>query len=239
LGKARPRLRRLVDELARSHPHLEDPEARIRAGVIKVDGIVRTNPETLVRADAAIAMLAEVKLRGEWKLDAALDAFGVDVRGRIALDLGAAAGGFTRAVLRAGVRRVYAVDAGHGQLLGSLRIDPRVVNLERTNLGGLTRTLVPDPIDLVTIDFSYLALTAAVPQLATVEFGEGAEAIALVKPQFELALAQPPRDDALLASAKAKARHAFEEHGWRVIGAIESPVRGGRGAVEFLLHART
>jgi 23S rRNA (cytidine1920-2'-O)/16S rRNA (cytidine1409-2'-O)-methyltransferase len=180
----------------------------------------------------------EVKLRGEWKLDAALDAFGVDVRGRIALDLGAAAGGFTRALLRAGARRVYAVDAGHGQLLGSLRLDPRVINLERTNLGGLTRTLVPDPIDLVTIDFSYLALTAAVPQLATVELGEGAEAIALVKPQFELALAQLPRDHRLLSFAKAKARHAFEGHGWRVTGVIKSPVRGSRGAVEFLLHAR-
>jgi 23S rRNA (cytidine1920-2'-O)/16S rRNA (cytidine1409-2'-O)-methyltransferase len=102
-------------------------------------------------------------LAGEAKLRAALAAFAPAVQGRIALDVGAAAGGFTRVLLEAGARRVYAVDAGFGQLLGSLRQDPRVVNLERTNLGVLDAALVPDPIELVTIDVSYISLASAVP----------------------------------------------------------------------------
>src|ERR1019366_5935529 len=100
-------------------------------------------------------------LRGEAKLSAALTAFGIDVSGRVALDVGAAAGGFTRVRLEAGARRVDAVDAGHGQLLGSLRQDPRVVNLEATNVGDLTAGMIPDPIEGGSIDVSYLSLSAA------------------------------------------------------------------------------
>jgi 23S rRNA (cytidine1920-2'-O)/16S rRNA (cytidine1409-2'-O)-methyltransferase len=237
LGKAKPRLHRLVDELARTHPHLDDPEARIRAGEITVAGIVRTNPAALVRVGAAISLRRDVPLRGERKLDAALAAFGVDVRARIGLDVGAAAGGFTRSLLRAGARRVYAVDVGHGQLLGSLRLDPRVVNLERTNLSSLTTALVPERIDVVTIDVSYLALADAVPQLERVELAIDADAVALVKPQFELALARPPEDAPRLRAAVVRARDAFEANGWRVEGVIESAVRGRRGSVEYLLRA--
>src|SRR5690242_16820801 len=108
MPRRRPVLRALVDELARTHPELEDPRA-------------------------AITRRRKSRRRGEPKLTAALAAFGVSGAGRIALDVGAAAGGFTRILLAAGASRVYAVDTGHGQLLGSLRLDPRVVNLERTN----------------------------------------------------------------------------------------------------------
>ena len=226
MGKAKPRLRRLVDELARTHQHLDDPEARIRAGEIVVDGIVRTNPATLVRAGASISLRGDLVLRGERKLEAALAAF--------ALDVGAAAGGFTRVLLRAGARRVYAVDAGHGQLLGSLRQDPRVVNLERTNLGELA---LEETIEVVTIDVSYLALADAVPQLERVSLAPDAAAVALVKPQFELGLAEPPPDERL-AEAVERAREAFEANGWNVPRVVESPVRGFRGSREFLLHAR-
>jgi 23S rRNA (cytidine1920-2'-O)/16S rRNA (cytidine1409-2'-O)-methyltransferase len=234
LGKAKPRLRRLVDELARTHPLLEDPEGWIRAGRIAVDGIVRTSPASLVRGDSALEIRGPVVLRGERKLEAALAAFALDVRGRVALDVGAAAGGFTRVLLRAGARRVYAADAGHGQLLGSLRQDERVVNLERTNLGSLS---VEETIDFVTIDLSYLALADAVPQLERVRLAGDADAVALVKPQFELGLAEPPPDDRL-GEAVARARTAFETNGWQVRDVIESPARGGRGSREFLLYAR-
>jgi 23S rRNA (cytidine1920-2'-O)/16S rRNA (cytidine1409-2'-O)-methyltransferase len=237
LGKAKPRLRRLVDELARAHPHLDDPEARIRAGEIAVDGIVRMNPQTLVRAGASISLRGDVVLRGEKKLEAALAAFALDVRGRVALDVGAAAGGFTRVLLRAGARLVYAVDAGHGQLLGSLRQDERVVNLERTNLGDVSTDLVPEQVGVVTIDVSYLSLADAVPQLGRVELAPDADAVALVKPQFELGLARPPEDDERLREAAERARRAFASNGWNVRGVIESPVRGARGSTEFLLHA--
>ncbi len=128
-----------------------------------VDGRLVDNPRSLVREGARIALRVEAPLRGETKLRAALQAFGVNVTGRIALDLGAAAGGFTRVLIEAGAARVYAVDAGFGQLLGSLRQDPRVVVLERVNLGELDPSQVPEAIELFTIDLSYLSLSEAFP----------------------------------------------------------------------------
>jgi 23S rRNA (cytidine1920-2'-O)/16S rRNA (cytidine1409-2'-O)-methyltransferase len=205
---------------------------------VLVDGFPVRNPRSLVRADAAIALYDEVRLRGETKLEAALDAFAIHVAGRVALDVGAAAGGFTRALLRAGTRRVYAVDAGYGQLLGSLRQDGRVVVLERTNLAALDRTLVPEPVDVVTIDVSYVSLATAVPQLARVEQADGADLVALVKPMFELGLAQPPTAETELELALAAATAGVEAAGWSVVAAMRSPVEGARGAIELLLHAR-
>jgi 23S rRNA (cytidine1920-2'-O)/16S rRNA (cytidine1409-2'-O)-methyltransferase len=202
-----------------------------------VDGFPVRNPASLIRRGASIRLRDEHPLRGEAKLGAALAAFGVSVAGRVALDVGAAAGGFTRALLARGARRVYAVDAGHGQLAGSLRVDPRVVDLEATNLGELDRRLVPDAIELVAIDVSYLALAAAVPQLARVELAAGAELVALVKPQFELSLAQPPTDRAGLAEALDRATAGIEAAGWSVRGRVDSPVRGARGSVEFFVYA--
>jgi 23S rRNA (cytidine1920-2'-O)/16S rRNA (cytidine1409-2'-O)-methyltransferase len=235
--KARPRLRALREELVRRHPRLDDPDAAIYAGRVLVDGRIVMNPASQVRPGAAIRVCAPQPLRGEAKLEAALAAFGVDVRGCVALDAGAAAGGFTRVLLRHGARRVYAVDAGHGQLLGSLRCDPRVVDLEATNLGVLGPQLVPDEVDVVTLDLSYLALADAVPQLERIRLAGEVDAVALVKPQFELGLAGPPRSDATIVEAVAHARAGFEAAGWRVVASRESPVAGGRGAVEHLLHA--
>ena len=177
-------------------------------------------------------------LRGEAKLQAALDAFGVDVRGRIALDVGAAAGGFTTVLLRAGASRVYAVDAGHGQLLGSLRQDPRVVNLETTNVSRVDASLVPDEIDIVTIDVSYLSLSQATAQLDRVHFARGADLIGLVKPMFELRRATAPVDAESIAAAVALAESGITNAGWTVIARTRSPVAGARGAAEMLLHAR-
>src|SRR5579885_3286776 len=125
-----------------------------------------------------LAQLRSRELRGTIKLRAALAAFAVEVAGRVALDVGASTGGFTVALLEAGAARVYAVDAGFGQLLGRLRQDARVVNLERTNLAALE---LPEPIDLVTVDLSYLSIALAAPQLP-----RAPELIALVKPMFEL-----------------------------------------------------
>ena len=177
-------------------------------------------------------------LRGEAKLQAALDGFGVVVKGRIALDIGAAAGGFTTVLLRAGASRVYAVDAGHGQLLGSLRQDPRVVNLEATNVARVDTLLVPDRIDVVTIDVSYLSLSHAVAQLDRVRFAPGADLLGLVKPMFELRRATAPVDDESVLAAAEKAEAGVAAAGWTVVGRMHSPVAGGRGAPEMLLHAR-
>lgn len=192
----------------------------------------------LVARDASVVLRTPQPLAGEAKLRAALDAFGPAVEDCIAIDVGAAAGGFTRVLLAAGAKRVYAVDAGFGQLLGSLRQDPRVINLEHTNLGELDTTLVPDVIDLVTIDVSYISLARAIPQLAQLAISPAAELIALVKPMFELALAGAPHDAALLAEAVRRATAGIEEAGWVVVAVIDSPVRGHHGAKELLLHAR-
>jgi 23S rRNA (cytidine1920-2'-O)/16S rRNA (cytidine1409-2'-O)-methyltransferase len=205
---------------------------------VLVDGFPVRNPRSLVRFGARIELLEPRSLRGELKLQAALDAFPIAVAGRIALDVGAAAGGFTKALLQRDARRVYAVDAGHGQLLGSLRLHPRVVNLERTNLGQLTRRLVPEPVELVTIDVSYLPVAAAAPQLDRVEIAPRADLIALVKPMFELGLPGLPTSGRELETAVAKATAGVEAAGWLALGSIESTTRGTRGATEFFLHAR-
>lgn len=186
--KGRLRLRKLRDELVRVHPSVVDPDATIRRGEVVVDGRINSNPGSLVRAGASIVLQVDVPLRGEVKLNAALLAFEIDAQDCIALDIGAAAGGFTRALLDAGARRIYAVDVGHGQLLGSLRQAERVTNLEATNLSELTVALVPDVIDLVTLDLSYLALSAAIRELERIRLADSVRAIALVKPQFELGL---------------------------------------------------
>lgn len=177
-------------------------------------------------------------LRGEAKLRAALSGFDVHVSGRVCLDLGAAAGGFTRVLLEAGAARVYAVDAGFGQLLGSLRQDPRVVSLEATNVAALDIRLVPDAIEVVTIDVSYLALAAAVAQLDRIAVAANADLIGLVKPMFELRLATAPSDPVLVDAATDRAAVGIVAAGWEIMGTMASPVLGGRGAVEALVHAR-
>ncbi len=176
-------------------------------------------------------------LRGEAKLRAALDAFNVSVAGRTALDVGSAAGGFVKVLLDSDARRVYAVDAGHGQLLGSLRQHARVVNLEATNVSRLDETLIPDAIEIVTVDVSYLSLASAVCQLARVRIAPGADLIGLVKPMFELRLGSAPTDEATARFAAEQAATGVAACGWRVRGTVPSPVRGARGAVEMLLHA--
>ena len=209
----------------------------MRDGRILVDGFPVKNPASIVREGASIVLAQPRVLRGEAKLRAALDAFGVRIAGRVALDVGAAAGGFTRVLLDEGAAKVYAVDAGHGQLLGSLRQDERVVNLEATNLGDLDTTLVPDVVDVVTIDVSYLSVTAAVPQLERVAIAPDADLIALVKPMFELSLAAPPEAPYELERALTIAVDGIAAAGWRVVSSVASPVAGAHGAREQLVHA--
>jgi 23S rRNA (cytidine1920-2'-O)/16S rRNA (cytidine1409-2'-O)-methyltransferase len=227
-------LARLV---ATQHPSVDDPEESIRSGLVHVDGAILTNPAARVRRDAAIQVGQPLTLQGAKKLAAAIDHFRVVPEGRMALDLGASTGGFTSLLLERGAAVVYAVDAGYGQLLGSIRQDPRVRNLERTNLGDLTVDLVPDEIDIVTMDLSYLAIAEAITQVEAVRLAEDADLVALVKPQYELGLAALPAEPDQLQAAVGHARNGVERLPWKVTGVIDSPVRGGRGAVEFLLHA--
>jgi 23S rRNA (cytidine1920-2'-O)/16S rRNA (cytidine1409-2'-O)-methyltransferase len=237
VARRRRSLRRLEREVARRFPDIPDPAGEIAAGRIAVDGRVAANPATLVASHASVARVVHIPLRGEAKLRAALAAFGVDASARVAVDCGAAAGGFTRVLLDAGARRVYAVDAGYGQLRGALRADPRVVVLERTNISALDERRVTDDVELVTMDLSYLAIALAAPQLGGLRFAPEAELVALVKPQYELGLEHPPRLRADRRRAVAAAEAGLLAAGWTPLGSIRSPVPGSRGAIEHLIHA--
>ncbi len=177
---------------------------------------------------------ARRELRGSLKLRAALDSFEISVDGRTCLDVGASTGGFTTVLLERGAARVYAVDVGHGQLLGSLRQDARVVNLENTNIA---EAVIDEPVDLVTIDVSYLSLSEAVRQLARFTFVEGADLVGLVKPMFELRLATAPTDEATLDDAVQRAKAGIVAAGWGIVSSMTSPVRGNKGSIEGFVHA--
>jgi 23S rRNA (cytidine1920-2'-O)/16S rRNA (cytidine1409-2'-O)-methyltransferase len=235
--RRRPRLVPVTELIDRARPGA-DPEGLIAERRVRVDGVVVTNPRSRVRVDAAVRVLPRQRLRGTEKLEAALGLFDVPVEGRVAVDVGAAAGGFTSALLAAGACRVYAVDAGHGQLLGRLRQDPRVVDLEGVNLARLDTALVPEPVDVLVADLSYLPVRRAVGQLERLRFPPGADLLWLVKPTFELGLAAPTTDPDALAAAVRGATRAIAATGWRVLATAESPVRGRRGTTELFVHAR-
>ena len=228
----RPLRKRLADE----HPGIDVDDA-IAEGRVRVDGRYVTNANAQVPAGASVVVEPTAELRGVAKLGYALDRCAVPVDGAIALDIGAAAGGFTTALLERGAARVYALDAGHGQLLGSLRQDPRVVNLEATNVAAAGPRLIPDEIAVVSVDVSYLTLREAVAQLAHVRFATGAHLVGLVKPMFELALAALPTDDTDHERAATLAATGIAEAGWTVLDTFPSAVTGRHGAVEWFVHA--
>jgi 23S rRNA (cytidine1920-2'-O)/16S rRNA (cytidine1409-2'-O)-methyltransferase len=232
------RRRDLASVVAARWPSV-DATTAIVGGQVIVDGAIVTNPRSLVGVSASIRLVPAAPLQGARKLSWALSRFTPPVTGRVALDVGACTGGFTSALLDAGAARVYAVDAGFGQLRGSLAGDDRVVNLERTNVGALSSALVPESVGAVTVDVSYLSLSEAVAQLsASVALAADAWLLGLVKPMFELRLATIPADAPTLARALETAIAGVRAAAWDVLDHDECPVRGNRGAVEFFVHAR-
>ena len=227
----------LITLLRRRFPGLDDPARLIKEGAVLVNGVPAESLRTRVRADSAIRIRHPRLLRGTIKLAHALTAFGIDAAGTVALDLGAAAGGFTQALLEAGAARVYAVDASAGQLRGWLRADPRVINLERTNLARLGPHLISEPVNLITMDLSYLAIADAIGQLDRQMLAPATQLIALVKPTFELHAATLADQPQQVAAATQTAARALEDHDWHVLGQQPSPILGAKGAVEILLHA--
>ncbi|HEX4490975.1 MAG TPA: SAM-dependent methyltransferase [Acidimicrobiia bacterium] len=226
----------LVQLLARHRPDVE-PVAILEQRVL-VDGRIVDNPRALVRADASMRVVPARRLRGDVKLSHALDSFAIVVRGRVALDVGASAGGFTRALLARGARRVYAVDVGTGQLVGALRVDPRVVNLEGVNLAEIDRRLVPATVDLVVMDLSYLAVASAVPQLGAIDVGDAADLVALVKPTFELRSAHLVEHTIDIERAVGLANRALTACGWTPTASCAAPRTGAARAREVFVHAR-
>lgn len=222
-------------------------EARraIEAGLVTVDGQVASKPSEPVGDDDAIVLAGPVHpyvSRGGLKLAHALDHFGIEVSGRLALDVGASTGGFTDVLLRRGARRVYAVDVGHGQLDLSLRGDPRVVSLERLNVREIGATHVPEPVDMIVCDVSFIGLRVALPAALALAMS-GADLVALIKPQFEVGPAGVGkggivRDEALRQAACEAIREWLgAQPGWTVRGVVDSPIEGGDGNREFLIAA--
>lgn len=234
-------------------------QAAIAAGLVRVNGDVARKPAQKVSADDDIIAGGEAHpyvSRGGVKLDAALRTMEVDPAGKVCLDLGASTGGFTDVLLRAGATRVYAVDVGRDQLHRSLRDDARVVNLEQTHAKDLSRSLVPDPIDVIVCDVSFISLKKALPQAlalaAPAREGaqpvngplsrSGARLIALIKPQFEVGKAALGKGG-IVKPGYANTYGVAEDidawlnaqPGWRSTGWIESPIAGGDGNREFLI----
>jgi 23S rRNA (cytidine1920-2'-O)/16S rRNA (cytidine1409-2'-O)-methyltransferase len=228
----------LTELLSRHRPDLEDVAAAVVEGRVVVDGATITNPNARVRADAGIRVVRARRLRGEAKLAAALDAFDIDVRGAVGVDVGAAAGGFTSALLKRGAARIYAVDVGFGQLAGSLRADARVINLERTNVATLDTSVVSDEVGLIVTDLSYLPVAIAVRYLDRIRLSARALLIALVKPTFELQSGSLVTDDESVRIAIRVATDAIEAAGWCTFAITVPRPTGARGAIEAFVAAR-
>ncbi len=222
----------------------QQAQRAIRAGQVRVAGRIVDKPGHPVPVDADIQLqeLPRYVSRGGLKLEAALDSFGLDVRGRVAVDVGASTGGFTDCLLQRGVARVYAVDVGYGQLAWKLRQDPRVVVLERTNIRHLEELPEGSLADLAVVDTSFIGLERVLP--ATVRLLQPqADLIVLVKPQFEagpdkVGKGGVVRDPRIHREVLERVIAHAQELGLEVAGLRASPLLGPAGNVEFLLWLR-
>ena len=217
----------------------------IMAGLVFVAGRRADKPGAPVAADAAIDVRGKEHpyvSRGGVKLAAALDHFAIDPRDKVCLDVGASTGGFTDVLLQLGAARVYAVDVGHGQLDWRLRNDGRVVVLERVNARHLTKVQVPEPVNLIVCDASFIGLATILPAPLALA-APGARLVALIKPQFEVGPQHVGKGGIVRDAAQQQAARdrvvawLGAQDGWTVRGVIESPIQGADGNREFLLAA--
>jgi len=224
-------------------PTRERARAMILAGQVTVDGRLVSKAGAPVTADADLQLVVPDHPyvgRGGVKLAHALEAFGIDVRGRRALDIGASTGGFTEVLLERGARDVIALDVGHNQLDWKLRTDPRVIVREGANARTLSRHDVPHPVDVVTIDVAFISLRHIFPALPPY-LAAGPDVIALVKPQFEAGRGQVGKggivsDPAVHDAVVAQVTTYAADSGLRRVGMTPSPITGATGNREFFLH---
>ncbi len=231
------RTSRLLAFVAKEFPEHGDALDLIKSGSIAVNGIVVQNPDSMVNRESTVSLVHPRQLRGVRKLGEALKAFRINPLGWTALDIGAAAGGFTQCLLDAGAARVYAVDVGHGQLSSRLRLDSRVIVMENTNIAALSPSIVKEKVQLFTMDLSYLSLGAGVSQLTAGLQPHDANLLGLVKPMFELGLPAAPTDIGAVDLAIGRAATAIENAGWKVVNSDYSTVGGAKGAAEGWIHA--
>ena len=220
----------------------ERARALILAGKIQVDGL------RVDKAGAQVSVTSQVSAdvpdfpyvsRGALKLEAALNHLALDVKGMVCMDVGASTGGFTDLLLQRGAARVFAVDVGYGQLAWTLRQDPRVVTIERMNIRHMPQDAVDVPMDLITIDTSFISLRLVVPAVRKF-LKKDARILALVKPQFEVGKGEVGkggvvRDPELQARVVTDLRAFFTQQGFFAGRAIASPIQGPKGNQEFIL----
>jgi 23S rRNA (cytidine1920-2'-O)/16S rRNA (cytidine1409-2'-O)-methyltransferase len=226
-------------------------ESRSRAQALILAGKVFSGERRIEKAGETVRDDMELEVRGQdhpWvsrgglKLDHALTEFDLDVRGAVCLDVGASTGGFTDVLLSRGAARVYAVDVGHGQFAWKLRNDERVVVLERTNARYLTAAEVPEPVDVIVCDASFIGLETVLPAALALA-APGARLAALIKPQFEVGKGQVGkggvvRDPVLHEQVCARIRAWLDGlPDWEVLGVTDSPITGPEGNREFLIVA--
>jgi 23S rRNA (cytidine1920-2'-O)/16S rRNA (cytidine1409-2'-O)-methyltransferase len=225
-------------------------DSRTKAQALIMAGAAFSGERKLSKAGEMLAEDADLEVRGKdhpWvsrggiKLAHGLDHFGFDVSGAVALDVGSSTGGFTDVLLSRGAAKVYAVDVGTNQLAWKLRQDPRVIVHEQTNARTLDSRIIPEAVDVVTCDASFISLSKVLESPLKLAKPE-ARLIALVKPQFEAGREEVGkggvvRDPAVRERVCAAAKDWVENQGWTVLGVTESPITGPEGNVEFLLGA--
>ncbi len=217
-------------------------QALILAGQVLVEGLAVPKAGSPVPEAVRVSVkeLPPFVSRGGEKLAGALDHFQVNPAGKVALDTGASTGGFTHCLLSRGARKVYAVDVGYGQLDPTLRRDPRVVVLERVNIRHLAQDAIPEPIELATLDLSFISLTLVLPKILEWLAPRG-EILAMVKPQFEVGKGQVGkggvvRDPLLQQEAVQKVAAAAAALGLQVSPGFPSPLKGPKGNQEYFLY---
>ena len=226
-------------------------ESRQKAAVMVLGGMVRVDEAPCTKAGMMVdeSALIEVEAderyasRGALKLRGAARSFGVQFSGKVTMDVGCSTGGFTDYMLREGASRVYCIDVGYGQLDFRLRQDPRVRLLEKTNIRLLERNAIPEEIDLATIDVSFISLKLVLPRVAGF-LKPGGEALALVKPQFEVGKGEVGKGGVVRSPAKREkavlhVSHAAREAGFELLGVHECEVHGRKkGNIEYFIYLR-
>ncbi len=226
-------------------------ESRERARTSIMSGVVYVNGQKADKPGMAVDPAAEIELRGDalpfvsrggYKLDKALKVFPVDPVGKICIDCGASTGGFTDVLLQHGAAKVYSVDVGYGQLAWKLRNDPRVVNLERTNLRYVNREQIPEPLDLAVMDVSFISIRLVLPAVQKL-LKPDADYICLIKPQFEAGREEVGkkgvvRDPAVHERVVNGILEFAPTLGFTVMGLDYSPIKGPEGNIEYICHLK-
>ena len=226
-------------------------ESRERARTSIMSGVVYVNGQKADKPGMAVDPAAEIELRGDalpfvsrggYKLDKALKVFPVDPVGKICIDCGASTGGFTDVLLQHGAAKVYSVDVGYGQLAWKLRNDPRVVNLERTNLRYVNREQIPEPLDLAVMDVSFISIRLVLPAVQKL-LKPDADYICLIKPQFEAGREEVGkkgvvRDPAVHELVVNGILEFAPTLGFTVMGLDYSPIKGPEGNIEYICHLK-